>query len=515
MLNDLKKLALVFSAALCLMGSSYGGEDLMTSAVGQDLAAMDGFKESDYPLDLAMEGNKGVLGDFRLLAVSDGYADYTKTFFYLYHPSGKPIRPFTGSGSSIVYSDAGGFRLDVSLTGKEADFSQYQADILSWSSDLRFVKLCVDSGFGYKSSDDRVYSVSAFEVMASDLKTSVSYAVGTEIKVSGYGSNKTMSAVQFDVLKIDPYAWACGLPGENGNSYDSWFKDGSLVTSNLCHTTVYSIMFPIDKDFGTCVGIKFAWTPVYVKYVSNGDGTYTSQRITGQASSGTRLEVDFDDTDNLDILSWDQQAWSFSNFQYHLDDFIFKSGQDSWKVPVVQKMETQGSLGYYKGSSDQASNPYVLTQVANAAAIEMAKDNPSSDLYCFHFDFRDTITSSEKVAWWEWNSLVRGVATVIELLMGTYGTQKFSSTGWDMEDVSVLQLRMMKDGKTYILAVSGDSKYIQGNTPFTAKSSLDIWKALLLVGGIFAVMCVLAWALDRGSSRSSKKRGNGYGRRRK
>lgn len=512
-MHNFEKAILAACAAVALMGSSSVGQDLRSSSVESDLAYMPGFVESDYPLVPSLEGNQGKSGDFRAFAVSDGYDGFSGTFFYLYHPSGHALQYFAKSSDSLQYGTNGGFRLSVSLDGSLADYGHYSAEVTSWSSDKRFVKIFVKSGFGYSAdSAKRVYQLASFEIMAEDGKASVAYALGTKFEVTGYGASKEVKVSDFTVLSVNPYAWAAALPGVNGHSGDYFFTDGAIIKSSEVHTTVYSLMFPVPKSLGTVVGIKMEWTPVYCYYQGDGKGNVTTTRHVDESrGSGVRKYVTFSDSDCLDVASFDDAAWGLHNLNVKLWASFFKSGQDAWVIPAVQKMAVQGAKGYYReGDNDQSHNPFVLDEGSNDAALKFASDYPESDLYCFHFDFRDTETD-KSVPWWAFNMFGAIVYTAKTIIAALTGSDPLNATGWDMEDVSVLQLRMMKDGKAYILAVSGDSKYLSGNTPYNPKSSPDWWRVALFVLGIFGGFCVAAWFVDKVSS---GKKGRYHGKRR-
>ena len=81
--------------------------------------------------------------------------------------------------------------------------------------------------------------------------------------------------------------------------------------------------------------------------------------------------------------------------------------------------------------------------------------------------------------------------------------QKFSS--WETDDLSVISLTFNKEGKSYVIPVSSDSKRLVATWPsFAPDSGWPEWVKILLLfagvfGGVYIVYRIVRWA--RGKAR--------------
>jgi len=489
----------LLSGLLALSSSSGAVSSVMTrqvslddSSVLDDLSAMPGFSESDYPLDSSQVQNRGANGDIRLITVSDGAASFSKAYFYVYHPSGLKLAYWDG----IDYSQAGGFRVNISVSPDHADasmFSRRKVVLLSSSPDYRFWKFRLDGSFGFSSYSQRVYDISSFDVLDSESKRSNAYTVGQRLLATGGSEGRAVVNSSISVYRPEVYAWNYAIPGKNNHSGDSWGGDNFHEEHN-CYSVVYSLGFNVPKDLGACKGLRLSWeaSQIYTPGDDPQNLSGTVMRIDGVSPVVNERNFFVSDP-ALDLPGYDSSKLDAS-WLYKLANAWGTDQSGDWRIPAFQKIVPLLGGGLYTGSltagATQLSNPYLLSEIA-ASSIGSLFD-PLKDVYVCHFDVRDLIFTSEIT----WSDFFQDLIPFYNIwfAINYIVNNKGEHYSWSMSDVSPLELYMERNGVSYVLPVSADSQYIThavvlGSPDASGIPPWVIW-ALVVGGAVVAVLVV-------------------------
>ena len=191
-----------------------------------------------------------------------------------------------------------------------------------------------------------------------------------------------------------------------------------------------------------------------------------------------------------------------SGIGINFPNFYGKAGDS---VKVIEKVDLAKAI---------AGDSSLLIQDDGKAyfAAEAVKA-PKDDYYVIRYDVRDmTVVSSSGVPSWldVFGRLVVGPVFMssIEKISTVFSKdQKFSS--WETDDLSVISLTFNKEGKSYVIPVSSDSKRLVATWPsFAPDSGWPEWVKILLLfagvfGGVYIVYRIVRWA--RGKARHGSK----------
>ena len=469
-----------------------------------DLSTAAGFVASDYPKNDAYEHSQAVNGDFRAVCVSDGAGDFKKTYFYLYHPSG--IKKGYWDGSD--YSTAGGYKVKVAVSSSYDNYQRYDAALCSISADGLFWKFRIDNDFGYVGTDARGYDFSSFEILNGDKSKSNSYALGDRFTLTGSGGSKTLTHETFDVVSLSPVTWAFLIPGDNGHKSDTTM--GFVSTSSaLTMSEVFSMMFSLPKTYGDVCGIRLNWTSSYKQATYNSASKTTTVTKIENESSPKLNKVDFTDRDRISVSGWSESEAASRGLLYRISSFVLNNTSRDWSFPAMEKCSLK-SGAIYTAEDTLAGNPYLVSKAAKSDCEALFSDT-TSDVWVLHFDERDFITSQT----WPisaWSSILESAfipfGTLIDALRVVFQGGDFTTSAWEMSDISILELQMMKAGKSYVLAVSADSSYIDGTEAKAPESTTGRdWAVLIRVAIAVSAMIGLLYVFAKHVSISTQNKG--------